>query len=106
MLLHAALGITAGTAAGLPPYLRVLGMDAAGERLLRQMRGNALLPVINKPSRAQGGSPREREIFALGDRAHDLYVLGFAPGAVPACGEYARTSPFRPERGGEAHDDN
>ena len=98
MLLHAALGVTAETAAGLPPYLRVLGMDAAGERLLREMRSGALLPVVNKPARAQEGAPREREIFALGERAHDLYVLGYAPGAVPACGEYARTSPFRMEQ--------
>lgn len=77
MVMCAALGVRAGDAAGTPPYIRVLALDGKGAELLRAMRETAVLPVIVKSSRIMDETEEARRIFALGSRAHDLYVLGW-----------------------------
>ena len=69
MALAALLGIPAGLEKGLPPYLRVLGLNERGARLLHDAR--PALPVITKPANGQG------EIFELEARACGIYALAF-----------------------------
>lgn len=77
MVMCAVLGVRAGDAAGTPPYIRVLAMDGKGTELLRAMKETAVLPVVVKSSRIMDESEEAQRLFALGSRAHDLYVLGW-----------------------------
>jgi predicted nucleotidyltransferase len=69
MALAALLGIPAGMEKGLPPYLRVLGLNRRGAKLLHD--ASPALPVITKP--ADGGG----EVFLLEARACGIYALAF-----------------------------
>ncbi len=77
MVMCAALGVRAGDAGNVPPYLRVLAFDAQGAALLREMKTHAALPVIVKSARVRDENEAVRRVFDLGSRAHDLYVLGW-----------------------------
>lgn len=48
-----------------PAYIRVLGTDAAGRKLLREMRGKALLPVITRYGDANGAQARKMIAFDM-----------------------------------------
>ena len=78
MVYCAALGIRSGAADGTPPYARILAADPVGCALLREMRRTCSVPIINKPADLPRENTHAREIFELGSRAHDLYVLGYA----------------------------
>ena len=95
MTMCAALGLEKGMADGIPPYLRVLGMDSKGEALLRRMRKSASLPVITKSAGVLKEDERARTVFELTSRAHDLYVLGFADSAGRRGSADYRYTPFR-----------
>ena len=69
MALAALLGIPAGLEKGLPPYLRVLALNARGAEVLHSAR--LALPVITKPADGSG------EIFRLEARACGIYALAF-----------------------------
>lgn len=92
MVMCAALGICAGDADGVPPYLRVLAFDARGAALLREMKTCAALPVIVKSARVRDESEAVRRVFDLGSRAHDLYALGWENRSAQAAdGDYRAT---------------
>ena len=93
MVTGAALGLRRGMADGIPPYIRVLAMDGTGAALLRSMRSAASLPVVVKPASVRRADPGAEELFELGSRAHDLYVLGFADPTQRRAGEDWRFSP-------------
>ena len=59
----------AGSEQGLPPYLRVLGLNETGAKLLREARPK--LPVVTKPADGCG------EVFELEARACGVYALAF-----------------------------
>ena len=69
MALAAFLGIPAGLEKSLPPYLRVLGLNERGARLLHDAR--PALPVVTKPADGRG------EVFRLEARACGIYALAF-----------------------------
>ena len=69
MALAALLGIPAGLEKGTPPYLRVLGLNERGARLLHD--AHPALPVVTKPADGRG------EIFELEARACGIYALAF-----------------------------
>ena len=69
MALAAFLGIPAGLEKSLPPYLRVLGLNERGARLLHDAW--PALPVVTKPADGRG------EVFRLEARACALYALAF-----------------------------
>ena len=69
MALAALLGIQAGLEKELPPYLRVLGLNARGAALLRG--ASPALPVITRPADGRGA------VFELGARACAIYALAF-----------------------------
>ena len=86
MALAALLGIPAGLEKGLPPYLRVLGLNEKGAKLLHD--AHPALPVITKPADGRG------EIFALEARACGIYALAF-PSASQRRGDMDyRATPF------------
>lgn len=57
------------------PYLRVLGADARGLELLRQMKTRSTLPVVTKPAHGRNLEGEAGVLFALGRRADDLWGL-------------------------------
>ena len=92
MVMCAVLGVRAGDAGDVPPYLRVLAFDAQGAALLREMKMCASLPVIVKSARVKDENEAVRRVFDLGSRAHDLYVLGWKNRAAQAAdGDYRAT---------------
>ncbi len=97
-VMAAALGVRGGDAAGTPPYIRVLAMDERGAALLAQMRTSARLPVITKPAHIRKTNPEAQRIFALGSRAHDLFVLGYADEDQQRGGGDLRAAPYIHQR--------
>ena len=94
MVMCAALGVRAGDADGVPPYIRVLGFDARGAALLREMKTRAALPVIIKSARIRDENEIARHVFDLGSRAHDLLVLGWQNRAAQAADSDYRATPY------------
>lgn len=76
MVMCAALGVTSGMADGLPPYARVLAVNARGREVLKAAGAVSEVPIITKPADAHNLSSRAESIFTLGADAHDFYVLG------------------------------
>ncbi len=77
MLWGAALGLRREDVLGrLPPYLRVLGANAAGRGLLAEMRKTAQAPILTRPAAVHGLDSNARRVFALEAAATDLWSLG------------------------------
>lgn len=94
MVMCAALGVRAGDADGIPPYIRVLAFDARGAALLREMKTSAALPVVVKSARVKDENESIQRLFDLGSRAHDLYVLGWQNRAAQAADSDYRATPY------------
>lgn len=93
MCMCACLGVRAGMADQAPPYARVLAANARGREVLRLAAGRARIPLITKAAAARS-LPREVEdIFELGARARDLYVLGYGAREERRGGSDWRTGP-------------
>lgn len=75
MLLHSYLGILPAAQGELPPYLRILGANARGRALLRQMKKSATLPIITKPAQAREMDERVQSCFLREAACTDLYAL-------------------------------
>ena len=70
LLLCAYLGLDAQTLLREAPYVRVLAFDEKGRALLREMRKNGALPIVNAGERGP-----DAEYFALECRCAALYGL-------------------------------
>lgn len=93
MCMCAALGIKAGMAEELPPYIRVLAANERGCALLAGLRGKEEIPIVTKPASVRDMSADCVRMFSLGAAAHDLYVLGFCANEEKKGGREWRTSP-------------
>ena len=91
LVLWAYLGLTLADRPGTPPYLRVLGFNARGRAVLREMKTRARLPIVTKPARAGALDRSGRRLFQLEARCTDLYDLCLA--AIPIPGREWTTSP-------------
>ena len=60
-----------------PSYLRVLGFNARGRELLKELKTAAALPVLTKPAHIKELPAEARQLFALECRATDLFGLCF-----------------------------
>ncbi len=80
MVMCAALGVRAGDANGIPPYIRVLAFDAR-RALLREMKTSAALPVVVKVHESKtkmrasnacstSGAVHTTSMFLAGKTAH------------------------------------
>lgn len=75
ILLCAFLGIDKAVSDIAPPYVRVLGFNENGERLLRSAKGKAALPVVAKSSQVSALGGNAERIFALECTARDMFSL-------------------------------
>lgn len=91
LLLWAYLGLTEADRPAAPPYLRVLGFNARGQELLRQMKDRAALPILTKPAHARDLDEPGRRLFQLEARCTDLYDL--CRRSIPAPGREWTTGP-------------
>lgn len=92
LALWAFLGMrSADRPAGGPAYLRVLGMNGQGKRLLRAMKERAALPVLTKPAHIRELGEEAQALFALECRGTDLFGLCFDK--VRPCGMEHTTGP-------------
>lgn len=81
LVYSAFLGLTADLPA-LPPYLRILGMDKAGEDVLKNAQQT--LPFALRASDFSAMGKAAQHIFALEAQADDLYALSLP--AIQPCG--------------------
>lgn len=89
MALWAFLGLTAADVPAEPPYLRVLGFNARGREVLKEMKQKAQLPILTKPAHARALDGPGRQLFELEARCTDLYGL-FLPQLPPPGQEWTR----------------
>lgn len=93
LLVWAYLGLTQTDRPDDPLYLRVLGFNARGQEVLRQMKERAKLPILTKPAHARQLSPEGQRLFELEDRCTDLYDLCLE--RIPVPGREWTTGPVR-----------
>ena len=91
LVLRAYLGITQAELPDKPHYLRVLGINARGRALLRDMKERAALPILTKPAHARTLSSEGQRLFELESQCTDLYDLCFE--TIPSPGREWRTGP-------------
>ena len=77
MLLHSYLGLCQAGPEETPPYLRVLGANGRGRKLLRRMASEASLPVVVRPAAARTLGGKARTLFDQEVRCTDLYTLAY-----------------------------
>lgn len=75
ILLCAYLGITKEIAEIPVPYIRVLGFNENGARLLKEAKKNATLPIITRSADLKNLECDGKRIFDLECKARDLYSL-------------------------------
>ena len=86
-LLHILLNFTEQYAANEPAYIRVLGFNATGQKLLKEMKKNAQLPVLIRPARQKNElSEQGRKLLDLDVRATNLYYTGYQNPALRKTG--------------------
>lgn len=73
------------------PYLRVLGMNEKGRKILKNMQETAKVPVLTKVSHVRQLGALEQSVFEIENRATDLFNLCFAK--VKGCGQEWTRSP-------------
>lgn len=91
LVLWAFLGLRMADVPTRPPYLRVLGFNARGRDVLRQMRNQAALPILTKPAHARELDSTGCRLFELEARCTDLYHLCFE--AISVSGKEWITGP-------------
>ena len=94
MLLCAYLGITKELLEQEAPYVRVLALNEAGQKILRAAREKGSITILNA-----GETAPDSEYARLERRASDLYGLFTAsePPAAPGAEERARAVPVKTE---------
>lgn len=75
--LCAALGVESGMAEKPVPYARLLAANERGRALLSGMKKSPSVPILIKPAAIRQADEWSQRVFALGAKAHDLYVLGY-----------------------------
>ena len=76
------IGLTSADTIGLPPYIRVLGMNERGREILAA--ASPALPVVTRVSQIEKLDERAKHIFSLECTATDLHALAM-PKPLP-CG--------------------
>ncbi len=93
MCMCACLGIGAGMNEGLPPYARVLAANGRGCELLRYFGERTSIPLLTKAASVRELSPECVQLFSLGAKAHDFYVLSYRSVQERRGGQDWRSSP-------------
>ncbi len=83
-LCHLLLNMTRDMDWTEPQYIRVLGFNSTGQKLLKAMKKTAQLPIIMRPARQRNLlSAQGQQMLALDQRATNLYMMGYAPSIRP-----------------------
>lgn len=77
-----------------PIYIRVLALNNNGRYLLKEIKKNTDLPIINKAADFNSDSSFLKRVFELDVMATDIYNLGYTNNSYKIAGEDFRTSPF------------
>ncbi|SHJ04755.1 nucleotidyltransferase [Lutispora thermophila] len=77
-----------------PMYIRVLALNSNGRYLLKEIKKNTDLPIINKAAAFNPDSSYLKRVFDLDVMATDIYNLGYRYNSYKTAGEDFRTSPF------------
>lgn len=93
--MRAVLALTDDYYEGMPPYARVLAMNARGMEYLSSLRSmeETSVPVVVRPSEVKRLDVYARKVFDAGAAAKDFHNLGFADKNNTECGEDWRLSP-------------
>lgn len=92
LALWAFLGLTAADRpTSGPAYLRVLGMNSRGKKLLREMKETATLPILTKPAHIRDLGEGAQALFAIECKGTDLFGLCFDK--IKPCGMDYTTGP-------------
>lgn len=75
ILLCAYLDVTKEIAEIPVPYIRVLGFNENGAKLLKKAKKNSELPIITRSADLKNLSPNGKRIFEMECKARDLYSL-------------------------------
>ncbi len=89
IVLASFLGLTKAQCTGLPPYIKVLGMNQKGREILKAAKETASLPIVTKAADFDGLSERAKEVYSLEGMCTDVYSLA-APVILP-CGREQTT---------------
>ncbi|MBQ5724898.1 MAG: nucleotidyltransferase family protein, partial [Clostridia bacterium] len=73
VLWSALIGLNANDVSGLPPYIRVLGMNEKGREILSV--SSPALPLVSRATQIQELDDRAKRVFALECVATDLHAL-------------------------------
>ena len=58
-----------------PPYVRVLGFNKTGEKIISECRKNSEIPIVLKATEIKALSDKAQKMFEIENRATDLYLL-------------------------------
>lgn len=75
ILLFAYLGVTKELLETPVPYIRVLGFNEKGAKLLKECKEKAKLPIVTRPKDLKNLDENGKNIFNLECKARDLYSL-------------------------------
>ncbi|OQA47932.1 MAG: hypothetical protein BWY46_01640 [Firmicutes bacterium ADurb.Bin300] len=75
ILLCSFLGITREYTDLVPPYVRVLGFNDRGQKLLAEINKKSTLPIVTRASQVEALSTEAKNLFKLECKATDLYSL-------------------------------
>ena len=75
ILLFAYLGVTKELLETPVPYIRVLGFNEKGAKLLKECKEKAKLPIVTRPKDLKNLDENGKKIFNLECKARDLYSL-------------------------------
>ena len=76
-----------------PTYIRVLGANQNGRKMLRDMKEKATLPIITKPADYKGDV-----IFNINSQAEDIFSLASLNPTKRCAGNDIRLTPLMTER--------
>lgn len=78
-LIHLLLNMTRQMNWTEPYYIRVLGFNSTGQKLLKEMKKKAQLPVLIRPARQRSLLQEQaQQMLALDCRATNIYMMGYA----------------------------
>lgn len=93
LLLWTFLGLEKADIPAALPYLRVLGLNPAGQALLRRCQREGALPVLTRPTAVRRLSPEAQRLFQLELRSEDLWRLCLPALDCAAGGQGWRATP-------------
>ncbi len=85
IILSAYLGITKDIKKNLPQYIRVLGMNEEGQKILKKVKTTATLPIVFEYSQIKKSGDLAQKIFQKECTSTDLY--GLFSDEILSCGE-------------------